>query len=185
MQKHIIGGWICDFDKILWTDCNNKNLIWIYRWTRRETWSQPAQPRWVGGFLSNCTRVDNSVVLTTRTANMGTVWFGPGTGPEAMVRNGFYQYRYSTVWPRSVCQAFFTVRLYYPSLVPPIHPPLHRPSYSPTLPCRVSSRPWQWNSPTGQSPSVRPHPLTRSWLTDQHVRSKAQKVRWVVLATGP
>jgi len=57
-------------------------------------------------------------------------------------------------------------------------PPPHHPCYSPCLPYRVSLMSSQCNTPTSQSPSVLPHPLTRSWLTDQDVRSKAQKARW-------
>jgi hypothetical protein len=32
-QKHIVGCWKRDFDKILLTTCKFKRLIGIYRWT--------------------------------------------------------------------------------------------------------------------------------------------------------
>ena len=44
-QKHIVGCWKCDFDKILLTHCKFKNLIWIYRWTSWATRWQPTQTR--------------------------------------------------------------------------------------------------------------------------------------------
>jgi len=70
-----------------------------------------------------------------------------------------------------------SVRLYHPFLLPPIYPPPHRPSYYPPLPCRISLMSSQWNTPTGQSLSIPPHPLTWSWLTDQHVNHYTTRTR--------
>jgi len=78
MEKQIIGCWICDFDKILLTNCNNRNLIWIYKWTH----SQLAQSRRVRRFPLNPTQVDSLGVLTTRTPNLATGPIGPGPGPN-------------------------------------------------------------------------------------------------------
>jgi len=81
LQKQIIGCWICDFDKILLSNCNNKSIMWIYRWTRWATRSQPGQFRQVGWTPLNHTLVDCSGVLITQTANLPTVQFGPWPGP--------------------------------------------------------------------------------------------------------
>jgi hypothetical protein len=94
-QKHIVGCCKHDFDTILMTTCKFKSLIWINRWTR---W-QPAQFWQVGSLPSNRTRVGSSGLLTTRTANLAEVRFGPGPGPQVTVRNRCYRYvRVSKVW---------------------------------------------------------------------------------------
>jgi len=80
MQKPIIGCWKHDFDKILLTHCKNRNCIWIYRWTHWETRWQPPQFRRVGSWPSNRTRVGGLGLLTTWTANLKTVQFGPRPG---------------------------------------------------------------------------------------------------------
>jgi len=67
MQKHILGSWKRDFDKILFTYSKSKSLHWIYRWTRWATQWQPAQFKCVGSLPLNCTRVDSSGIWTTRT----------------------------------------------------------------------------------------------------------------------
>jgi len=87
IQKHIIGCWKRHFNIIQLTNSKNKSLIWIYRWTRWATRWQPAQFRRVGSLPLNRTRVDGSVLLTTGTANLATVRFGAGLGPEVTVRN--------------------------------------------------------------------------------------------------
>jgi len=86
-QKHVVGCCKCDSDKILLTHCNFKSLIWIYRWTRWATLWQRAQSRRVGSLPWNGTRVGSSGLMTTRTANLATVRFEPGSGPEVTVRN--------------------------------------------------------------------------------------------------
>jgi hypothetical protein len=44
-------------------------------------------PDGFGGFTPNCTWIGSSGVLTTRTANLATIGFWPGPGPEVTVRN--------------------------------------------------------------------------------------------------
>ena len=90
MQKVIVGCWKCDFDKILLLYSKNKSIIWIYRWTRWTTRWQPAQFRQVVRCPSNCTRIDGSGALTTRTANVETGRFWPVPGSEAPVLNRCY-----------------------------------------------------------------------------------------------
>jgi len=92
MQQHIIGCWKRDFDKILLTNSKNKNLIWIYEWTRWVTRCQPTQCRWVASLPSNHTRVVGSGWLTTRTANLAIVQWSPGPGPKVKVRNSCSPY---------------------------------------------------------------------------------------------
>ena len=87
MQKHTIGCWNRDFDKILLTNSKNNSLIWIYGWTRWATCWQPAQFRRVGSSLMNCVGVDGSGLVITGTANLAMLRFGPGPGPEVKVRN--------------------------------------------------------------------------------------------------
>jgi len=87
MQKRIIGCWKRDFDNILLTNCNNRSLIWIYRWTCRATCWHPAQLRRVENIQSNRTWVDGSGLWTIRTATLATVWFGPWPEPEVTVLN--------------------------------------------------------------------------------------------------
>jgi len=48
MQYHIIGCWQRDFDKILFTNSNDKSLIWICWWTRWVTCWQPPNPEELG-----------------------------------------------------------------------------------------------------------------------------------------
>jgi len=81
-QKHIVGCWKRDFDKILLTHCKIKSLIWIYRWTHWATRWQPALFRRVGSFPRNRTWVGSSGVLTTRTANLAPVQFGLDPDPD-------------------------------------------------------------------------------------------------------
>ena len=83
MQKRIIGCWKRDFDKIILTNCQNKSLIWIYRWTH---W-QPTQFRQAGSLPSNHTEVDWSGLLTTQTANLETFRFGPSPTPDVTFPN--------------------------------------------------------------------------------------------------
>jgi len=92
-QKLINGCWKLDFDKILLTHCKYKSLIWIYRWTRCATRWQPTQFREIGSLPWNRTRVGSSGLLTTWTANLSTVRFGPRPGPEVTVRNRWEHYR--------------------------------------------------------------------------------------------
>jgi len=87
MHKSILGCWKCDFDKILLTYSKNKSFIWIYGWTRWVTCWQPAQFRQVRSLPLNHTQVDHWGWLTTWTANLATVQFGPGTGPKVTVQN--------------------------------------------------------------------------------------------------
>ena len=92
MQKHILGCWKRDFDKILLTFSNNKSLNWIYGWTRWATGWQPAQFRWVGSLPLNRTWVDSSGVLMTRIANLAMVWVRPGPGLKVTVPNRWWHY---------------------------------------------------------------------------------------------
>ena len=92
IQKHIIGCWKRHFNIIQLTNSKNKSLIWIYRWTRWATHWRPAQFRRVGSLHLNRTRVDGSGLLTTRTANLAVVRFGPRPGPEVTVRNRCLHY---------------------------------------------------------------------------------------------
>jgi hypothetical protein len=87
IQTHVIGCWKCYCGKILSTNSKNKSLVSIYRWTRWAIGWQSAQFRQVGILPLNCTQVDCSGLLTTQTANLATVRFGPGPGPEVTVRN--------------------------------------------------------------------------------------------------
>jgi len=87
MQRHSVGCWKHDFDKILLINCTNKWIIWIYSWTRWVTCWQPAQFRRVGSLPSNHTRIDGSGLLKTRTANLAMVQVRPRPGPEVMVWN--------------------------------------------------------------------------------------------------
>jgi hypothetical protein len=82
-QKHIVGCWKRDFDKILLTHCKFSSLIWIYRWTR---WHS-VQFRWVRSLPWNRTRVASSSLWTTSTTNLAMVQFGPGPQPDVTVRN--------------------------------------------------------------------------------------------------
>jgi len=86
-QKHIVGCWKCNSDKILLTQCKYKSLIWIYRWTRWATGLQPTQFRWVGSLPWNLARVGSSGLWTTQTTNLAMVRFRHGPGPEVTVRN--------------------------------------------------------------------------------------------------
>jgi len=88
-QQHIIGWWKCDFDKLVLANSKNMSHIWIYGWIRWATRWQPSHIWQVGSSTSNRTRVDVSGVLTTPTANLVMVRFGPGPGPgpEVTVQN--------------------------------------------------------------------------------------------------
>ena len=86
MQKHILGCWKRDFDKILLTYCTTMWLIWIYGWTWWATCCQPAQFRGVWSSPLKRTRVDSSGSLPSQTANLVAVRFGPGPGPDVTVR---------------------------------------------------------------------------------------------------
>jgi len=57
MQKHTIGCWKHNFDRILLTNTKNKILVWIYGWTHWATCWQPSQFRQVGRFPSNRTEL--------------------------------------------------------------------------------------------------------------------------------
>jgi len=81
--KKRLPVYIRDFDKILLLHRKSISLIWLYRLTG---W-QPAKFRLVGIIQLNRTRVDGFGVLTTKTANLATVWFEPGPRPEATVWN--------------------------------------------------------------------------------------------------
>jgi len=87
MQKHILGCWKRDSDKILLTYSKNKSLNWIDGWTHWVTCWQPTQFRQVGSLPSNGTQVDSSGLLTTRTASLATVQVGLKPGPGVTVRN--------------------------------------------------------------------------------------------------
>jgi hypothetical protein len=88
IQNCNIRCWKCNFAMMLLTNSKNKTLIWMYRWTRWATCWQPVQFRCVGSLPSNRMQDNHSVLLTTQTANVATVMFGPGPGPEVTVRNG-------------------------------------------------------------------------------------------------
>ena len=60
-------------------------LLTLYRWTHSATRWQPAQFRRVGYLPSNRTLVACLALLTTRAANVATVWSGLRPGPEVMV----------------------------------------------------------------------------------------------------
>ena len=83
MQQHIIGCWKHDFDKILLTNCKNKSLIWIYRWTLWGSRWQPTRFGHVGWLPSNHTGVESASLLTSRAANVLTVQYGPVPGTIA------------------------------------------------------------------------------------------------------
>ena len=51
------------------------------------TVDNPPQLRWVGSLPSNRTPVEGLGLLTTGTADLAVVQFGPGLGPEVTVRN--------------------------------------------------------------------------------------------------
>jgi len=88
MQKHILGCWKHDFDKILLIYTKNKSLNWINGWTR---W-KPTRFRRVGSLPSNCTRVDSSGSFTTQSAKVAMDRVGPGPGPEVTVWIRCYYY---------------------------------------------------------------------------------------------
>ena len=87
-QKHIVGCWKGDSDRILLTHCKYKSIIWIYRWTRWATRLLPARFRWVGSLPWNRTRVGSLDVLTTQTANLATVRFGLDPDPDPKCLSG-------------------------------------------------------------------------------------------------
>ena len=122
-QKLINGCWKLDFDKILLTHCKYKSLIWINRWICCATRWQPTQFRQVGSLSWNRTRVSSSGLLMTRTANLATVRFVPGPGPEVTVRNRCQHY----------LRCLFN-RLGFPSLSvwPPCHVARPGPSVYPS-----------------------------------------------------
>ena len=71
MQRHMLGCWTRDFDKILFTYSKSKSLDWIYGWT---CW-QPAQFTGVGSLPSNRTQVEGSGLATTHISKQ---YFRPG-----------------------------------------------------------------------------------------------------------
>jgi len=125
IQQHIIRCWKRHFNKIQLTNSKMKIPIWIYRWTRWATCWQPAQFGRVRSFPLNRTPVDGSGLLTTWTANLATVRFGPGRGPNVTVRNRCYHHghvhisttkewtmptsttfrRTAESWPYAICHA--------------------------------------------------------------------------------
>jgi hypothetical protein len=64
MPKEIIGGWMHDFDLILSSNCKNKSIIWIYRWTCWMICWRPSQLRPIGRYALNRTHIHSSGVMT-------------------------------------------------------------------------------------------------------------------------
>jgi len=87
IQKSIIGCWKCDFDNILWTNCKNNSLIWVYWRAGWVTRSQPPQLARVGRLWSNCTRLHGLCELMTWSTNLAIVQFAPAPRPKVTVRN--------------------------------------------------------------------------------------------------
>jgi hypothetical protein len=110
-QKLINGCWKLHFDKILLTYCKYKSLIWIYRWTRCATRWQPAQFRRVGSLRWNRTWVGSSGLLTTQTANLATVRFGPGTVANTTCIASCITLHLIRLYPELHCLSFRTVNL--------------------------------------------------------------------------
>jgi len=81
MQRDNTGCRISNFDNILFSDCKNKSIIWIYRWTHWATCWQPAQLRQVVRFPSNFTWIDSLGMLKARNSKWGYVRFRPGPIP--------------------------------------------------------------------------------------------------------
>jgi hypothetical protein len=78
-KKCIIGCWKHDFDKIIFSNCNTKHLLWIYRWIYWTTGQERTQFRRVRTLPSNSTQGSCSGFWTTRPAIVPTGWFRPGT----------------------------------------------------------------------------------------------------------
>jgi len=73
MQKHVLGCWKHDFDRMLLTCSKNMILNWIYGWTCWVTHWQPAQFRQVGSLPLNHTRVDGSWLFDNLDRQFGNV----------------------------------------------------------------------------------------------------------------
>jgi len=87
MHTILTGGWVCDFGKVLLSNCKRISIIWIYSSTHRTTHWQPAQFRQVGRLSSNHTQIASLGIWMTRTANFAPDWFQSCPGPDGTVSN--------------------------------------------------------------------------------------------------
>jgi hypothetical protein len=83
---YIIGHWHHDYDNILLTNCNNKIVIWINRWTHWASHNQPTHFRRIESSPSNSTWVAHSGYQWPGLPN--GQWFGLDTDPDWKWQSG-------------------------------------------------------------------------------------------------